>query len=390
MVAEASRPGCCGDLAGIAMDISAVRSEFAVVKRLAYFNHAAVSPLPERTLHAMERSIGRAAREGVHGHAAWTADHDGLRRATARMLGCAASEIAITKNTSEGLSAIATGLEWKRGDVIVGLESDFPANYVPWRRLTERAGVRFRNLKLRRGGLELEDLDRACRGARLAALSYVHFLTGFRWDLEAAGEVCRRRGCALVVDAVQGMGAFPIDVKRAGVHALSASAHKWLLGPEGCAVLYIDRDWMPSVRPTEFGWASLQGFEQYRSDGDLHPTARRFECGTLNSAGCAGMRASLEWLNEVGTDQASSRIHRLAERLLEGARDKGYQAAADRRRGNGSGIVSLRKEGLQPAAVVDRLLRAGVSTADRLGWVRVAPHFYNTAGEIDRLLNLLP
>ncbi len=372
------------------MKTASIREQFPVTAEYAYFNHAAIAPLPRRTEEAMRAHLDDAMRHGVHGYGRWVEQHEGLRRATAAMLHCDASEIAITKNTSEGLCAVANGLDWRSGDVVVGLDSDFPANYVPWRELQNRRGVRFRSLRLRQGVLQLEDLDRACKGARVAALSYVHFLTGFRWDLRAAGEICRRRGCALVVDAVQGMGAFPISVKDAGVHALSASAHKWLLGPEGCGVLYVDSDWMPAVEPVEFGWASLQGFEDYRSDGGLQPGARRFECGTLNSVGCAGLRASMENLNQVGTDTTSSAIHALAERLLEGALSRGYEAAAPRRRDNGSGIVSLRKRGLASADVVAELFRNRVSAADRMGWVRVAPHFYNTVEEIDKLLELLP
>ena len=215
---------------------------------------------------------------------------------------------------------------------MVGLDSDFPANYVPWRELQTRHRVRFRTLELRNGTLDLEELDRACRGARLAALSFVHFLSGFRWDLQAVGEVCRRRDCRLAVDAVQGMGAFDIDVKACGIHALSASGHKWLLGPEGCAVLYVDRDWMPDLLPPELGWASLEGFESYRSDGGLQPDARRFECGTLNTVGCAGLRTSLQLLNGIPAATRSDTIHALAEHVLRGALDRGYTAAARRDR----------------------------------------------------------
>ena len=367
-----------------------MREQYPVTAELAYFNHAAISPLPRRTARAMREQVSDAMRTGVHGYARWEREHDGLRRATAEMIGAAPAEIAITKNTSEGLCTVANGIDWRPGDVVVGLESDFPANYVPWRELQTSRGIRFRSLQMHDGVLHLEDLDRACRGARVAALSYVHFLTGFRWDLTAVGEICRRRDCALVVDAVQGMGAFPIRVKEAGIHALSASGHKWLLGPEGCAVLYVDRDWMPNVRPVEYGWASLEGFETYRSDGNLQPGARRFECGTLNSVGCAGLRASMESLNARGTESISAAIQGLVERLLAGAQAKGYEAAAARERDNGSGIVSLRKEGVGSAEIVSDLLRQRVSTADRMGWVRVAPHFYNTIEEIDRLVDLLP
>ena len=372
------------------MQSADAREQFPVCSRYAYFNHAAIAPLPRVSADAMRAQVTDSAQHGVHGFQRWSEDHAGLRRATAEMLGCDAAEIAISKNTSAGLCAVANGLDWRPGDVVVGLESDFPANLVPWRELGPRSGVRFRSLQLRDGELDLEELDRACKGARLAALSYVHFLTGFRWNLEAAGEICRRRGCLLVLDAVQGLGAFPIDVRAAGVHALSASGHKWLLGPEGVAVLFIDREFMDQLPPTELGWASLQGFEEYRCDGALHPDARRFECGTLNSAGCAGLRASVEMLNRVGTPATEAAIHALAERLVKGAGAKGYEFAAPRRRESGSGIVSMKKPGADPAAVTAMLLANGVSVSERLGWIRAAPHFYNTAEELDRLVRLLP
>lgn len=372
------------------MDTASTRKRFPVTSRYAYFNHAAISPLPQASAAAMRAQVSETMQHGVHGFERSKEEYDGLRREAAAMLGCDAAEIAIGKNTSEGLCAVANGIDWREGDVVVGLESDFPANYVPWRALGPRRGVRFRSLRPRDGLLDLEDLDRACKGARLAALSYVHFLTGFRWNLEAAGEICRRRGCLLVVDAVQGMGAFPVDVRKAGIHALSASGHKWLLGPEGVAVLYVARDFMEALRPAQLGWASLQGFEQYRSDGGLQPDASRFECGTLNTAGCAGLRASMEMLNRTGTGAASAAIHGLAERLALGAAAKGYEFAAPRTRESGSGIVSMRKRGVDPAAAAATLLRHGVSVAERLGWIRAAPHFYNSAAEIDLLVRLLP
>ena len=370
--------------------IRAMREQFPVAAEYAYFNHAAIAPLPKRTAEAMRAQVSDAMRHGVHGFARWTEECAALRRAAAKMLGCGPDEIGIMKNTSEGLSAVANGVAWRRGDVVVGLESDFPANYVPWRALCDRRGVRFRSLRLRNGSLDLDDLDRACRGARLAALSYVHYLTGFRWDLAAVGEICRRRGCLLVLDAVQGMGAFPIDVKRCGVHALAASGHKWLLGPEGSAVFFVDRHFMPELTPSELGWASLAGFEEYRSDGDLRPDASRFECGTLNAVGCAGLRTSIELLNGVGVTVTSESIHAVVERLADAAAAKGYELAAARRRATGSGIVSLRKEGIDSGATVRKLLESRVSVADRHGWIRFAPHFYNTTDEVDRLAELLP
>lgn len=372
------------------MSPATFREQFPVADEYCYFNHASIAPLPRVAAEAMQAQVDDVLRHGVHGFRRWMEDCAGLRRAAAAMLGCTPAEIAITKNTSEGLAAVANGVDWRPGDIVVGVAADFPANYLPWEVLRARRGVRFRSLELRNGALDLDELDRACTGARLAALSYVHFVTGFRWDLAAVGEICRRRGCRLVVDAVQGLGVFPVDVKACGVHALAASGHKWLLGPEGCAVFYIDRDWMPEVEPMEFGWTNVTGCEAYRSDGGLRPDAGRFECGTLNSAGCAGLRASLEMLNRLGAEAASHAVHALAERVLGGACAKGYRAAAPRNRSNGSGIVALRKPGVDATATVAMLLERRVSVGARLGWIRVAPHAYNTCEEVERLLELLP
>ena len=372
------------------MDTATIRAHFPITSRYAYFNNAAIGPLSRPAAEAMQSQAEVALQHGVHGYSGWEDEYTGLRNEAAAMVGCSPDEVAITKNTSEGLCAIANGLDWHSGDIVVGLASDFPANYVPWRELQERRGVRFRSLQSRNGRLELEDLDRACKGARLAALSYVHFLTGFRWNLAAVGEICRRRNCLLVLDAVQGMGAFPINVKACGVHALAASAHKWLVGPEGCGVLYVDREVMPQIEPVEFGWASLEGFEEYRHDGGLQPTARRYECGTLNSTGCAGLRASLALLNRISPESSSVHIHALADRLLSGALGKGYEAAAKRTHECGSGIVSLRKVGVDSGTAARALFERRVSVAERMGWIRVAPHVYNSPEEIDQLVHLLP
>lgn len=372
------------------MNLLALREQFPVTENYIYLNHAAISPLPKCTAQAMQAQVSDVASNGAHGFQRWLDDSRGLRAEAAEMIACAPDEIAITKNTSEGLSAVANGLDWKPGDAVVCLEQDFPANFLPWRQLQSRRGVRLRGLELVGGALDLDRIDAACAGARLLALSYVHFVTGFRLDLRAVGEICRRRRCLFIVDAVQGMGPFPIDVKEAGIHALSASAHKWLLGPEGCAVFYIDKDFMPAVEPMEFGWTNTEGFENYRRDGRLRAAASRYECGTLNSVGCAGMRASLEFLNAIGAEAAAAHIHALADRLLAGARRKGYAAAAERSRATGSGIVSIRKGGCDSDATVGMLNEHRISTASRLGWVRVAPHVYNTNEEIDRLLELLP
>lgn len=325
---------------------------------------------------------------GSTGFAKWIAEYDAFRASAARLVGGSAAEIAITKNTSEGLSFIANGLDWKSGDVIVAIRGEFPANYFPWTELSRR-GVELRWVELHDGAIDLDELDRACQGARLLAVSYVQYLSGFRLDLDRAGEICRRRGCLFVVDAVQGLGAFPVDVESSAIHALSVSGHKWLLGPEGVGFLYIAKELMPHVAPVEMGWTNVSGFPSYSSRRELRPDAGRYECGTLNTIGCFGLRASLDLFLEVGQPLIADRIHALAERLIEGAREIGYETIRERDRDSGSGIVTIRKPGADSDRTAARLAARQTSVAARHGWIRASPHFYNEPEDVDRLLEQL-
>src|SRR6202012_5597030 len=177
----------------------------------------------------------------------------------------------------------------------------------------------------------LDRIDQAARGARLLAISFVQYLTGHRANLVAIGEICQRRGVIFFVDAIQGLGAFPVDVRAAHIDALAADGHKWLLGPEGCGVLYIRRDRQDEIEPVEFGWTNVAKYYDYSSrDMALRPDAGRYECGTLNTIGCYGLRASLELLLEIGVEKIADAVRALGDRIAEGATAKGYQVLGRR------------------------------------------------------------
>src|SRR5262249_22226144 len=156
----------------------------------------------------------------------------------AKLINADPTEIAIVKNTSEGISMVAQGIDWAPGDKVIAFEEEFPANYYPWQRLEARGVV----VKFLSVNDSLERIEQECQGARLLTISYVQYLSGFRTNLKALGEICARQKCFFFVDAIQGMGVFPIDVRESRIHALAADGHKWMLGPEGCGVLYVQRD----------------------------------------------------------------------------------------------------------------------------------------------------
>jgi selenocysteine lyase/cysteine desulfurase len=279
------------------------------------------------------------------------------------------------------------GLDWRPGDRIVAFREEFPANYFPWKLLEAgRCNVDWLSVHE-----PLESIDTACRGARLLAISFVQYLSGFRADLNALGRICHSHGCFFLVDAIQGLGAFPLDVHTAHIDALAADGHKWMLGPEGCGILYVRQDRQDSVFPKEFGWTNVAGYNDYASrDMTLRADAGRYECGTLNTIGAYGLRASLELLLEIGVDRIGPVVQALTDQLAEGATRKGYAVLAEREPGNTSGILAINKPGLDSHAVVHKLKEQGIVAAPRQGWVRLSPHFYISPEEIDRVIAALP
>jgi selenocysteine lyase/cysteine desulfurase len=363
------------------------RPDFPVTKNLVYLNHAAVSPLCRPAADAM-RSLATDAEEfGSLHYSQWMAAYDSLRLQSAQMLNADPREIAIVKNTSEGIATIALGLDWRPGDRIVAFHGEFPANQYPWIRLASK-GVQITWLH---PDAPLDEIDRAAKGARLLAISFVQFLSGFRADLQAIGEICHRHGVFFFVDAIQGLGAFPLDVRQCRIHAAAADGHKWLTGPEGCGILYIQHDRQDQIEPVEFGWTNTASHQDYASrDMTLRPDAGRFEPGTLNTIGCFGLAAAFQFLNQIGVENIAPVVVSLADQIAAGAQAKGYELLSPRTPATAAGIVSIRKDGIDSRLLWKDCKDHGFTTAPRAGWLRVSPHFYVSPAEIQRFIDVLP
>jgi cysteine desulfurase/selenocysteine lyase len=225
----------------------------------------------------------------------------------------------------------------------------------------------------------------------LLAISFVQYLSGHRVDLGLLGQICHLRRCLFFVDAIQGLGAFPVDVRKARIHALAADGHKWLLGPEGCGILYVHKDLQDQLKPALLGWTNFAHHNDYASrDMTLRPDAGRYECGTLNTVGCYGLRAAIEFLLEIGIDKIGAEVQACADQIADWVEEKGYEVMGKRTRTNGAGIVSFRKAGVDSRAIVAALKQEGIIAAARQGWVRASPHFYNGPDDVKKLLGALP
>src|SRR5215468_11335713 len=317
---------------------SEIRKLFPVTQNYIYLNHAAVCPISIPVYERMQRHTRDLLENGSVHFREWGAAVRQTRELAARFINAAPEEIAFAPNTSAGLAMIANGLDWRAGDNIVTADCEFPANVIPWMRIKREFGVEVKMARERDCRLEAEEIlalidDRT----RVVALSFVEFASGFRNDLAAIGRHCRERDVLFVVDAIQGLGALGLDVEACAIDALSADAHKFLLGPDGVALFYVSSRAMVRVKPTLVGWLSVKDPEDYLNyDQPYASNARRFESGALNTAGVAGLGAAIELFLQIGVEKIEGYLldlgDYLCERLRESSRgslmDQGYRVAS--------------------------------------------------------------
>ena len=371
-----------------------LQAAFDRVPPLIYFNHAACAPLAGPVAAAMSGFMDEASRQGSVGFAAWLERREATRAAAARLLGAAPGEVALTTSTSHGLLTVAEGLDWRPGDGVVVIEGDFPADLMPWYRL-ERRGVRVTLLPRRQGRVDAAAILGAVDGAtRLLAVPWVLYDNGCRIDLAALGAGLaaanrgRERPVLLCVDAIQGLGAFPIDVERWGLDFLAADSHKWMLGLEGIGVFYCRRSALALLdSPWLSWWSRADAFAPWSPDAPLQPDARRFELASMPTVGIYGLHAALELLLEAGPERMAERILELTAALGAGLAERGWRLHSPMETaGERSGIVAASHPGLPAREVVGRLGEAGVSVTARAGAVRFSPHAWNTLDEVNTVM----
>lgn len=373
------------------MEINKIRRLFPVTRHWIYMNHAAVAPVSTRVARAMNGFLRDQLENGSANWKGWFETYARGRSLVARLVNGHADEIAFVKNTSEGVSLIANGLRLLPSDVVAVAQPEFPSNVYPWLALARR-GIRVKWIPEVRGRIPLDEIRRVLRRhPKVLALSFVEFLSGFRNDLVEIGKMCEEFSVFFFVDAIQGLGAFPVDVRGARIDALACDSKKWLLGPEGAGFLFCSRRAQERIDVTVHGWTSVQNPTDFFARSIVYPpSARRFEPGGLNTVGIYGLAAALELVEEIGLGAISDRLLALTDRLAEGLRSRGYRLLSPRGENERSGIVSFKHSRIGSERIVMALQSKSVVCAARLGHVRLSPHYYLTEDEIDRALAALP
>lgn len=370
-----------------AADWNAFRRRMPAARRWAYFDHAAVAPLSGPAADSLNAWTSDVLENGDTHWPMWAGRLEQVRRQGAAMFNGTVEETALVRNTTEGINLVAEGFPWQPGDNVVLPADEFPSNRYPWQHLASR-GVEARLVPMTGTEDDLQKIEAACDGrTRIVAASWIGYATGRRLDPAALAEVAHRNGALLFLDAIQGLGVFPLDVKAANVDFLAADGHKWLLGPEGAGLFYVRRELLDTLRPLGIGWNSVvDGHDFAQTQWRLKPTAARYEGGTPNMGGFVALGASLSLLAEYESAAVAERVLKLADATAEGLRKVGCvvhrEACAERN----SGIVSFELPERNPTLVRKHLLDAGVVVSCRAGRLRVSPHAYNNEDDVERLI----
>ncbi len=365
----------------MSVDWSALRKDFPVTRKWLYLDHASAGPLPKLVYEE-----GMACLKEYHtlsdlSFDRWIERREEVRRKVARLIGAKPQEIGFTHSTSEGMNIIADHLAHAR-EVVVG-ELEFPSSTVPWL----YRGLPVRWVRARDGLLPVKDYQKKMgkRGGVVLS-SYVQFINGFRQDLIALGAA--KKSHSFVVNATQGLGVFPIDVRSCRIDALATNSYKWFLGGYGGGFVYISEKLLAAGKPAYAGWRSVRSKTPYGNrDFTLREDAARCEYGCPNFLNIFMMGRVLDYQREIGYDNIRRRILALTDELIQGLQALGLTIASPLLKEHRSGIVVFAHPA--PMALAKQLLRRRVFVSPRGAGIRVAPHFYNNSADIQKFLRIL-
>lgn len=368
-----------------------IATEFPEQPNHIYLNHAAVAPWPKRSADAVCDFARENLQYGAKHYPRWLEVEGQTRQLLARLINApAADDIALLKNTSEGLSFIAYGLDWQAGDNIVISDEEFPSNRVVWQSLAH-LGVEVREINLGKCDQPEQALLAATDSrTRLLSISSVQYASGLRMKLETLGKFCHQHDILFCVDAIQSLGALDFDVQACHADFVVADGHKWMLGPEGVALFYVRPKLRPTLKLHEFGWHMLQYASDYqRKQWQATETAQRFECGSPNMLGIHALHASLSLLQEIGIPQIETEIIERSCYLIELIHQAPELELLSREDPDRiSGIINFTHRETAPEVLHKQLMQDGVICAARGRGVRFSPHFYTPLPQLAQAVKL--
>jgi cysteine desulfurase / selenocysteine lyase len=362
-------------------EADSVQALYPGTREQSYLDAAAIGLVSTRVEAAVADVLREHALRGKAAAAAWTANADRTRGLVAELIGGRARNVAFTLNTSTGNALVANGIDWTDGDNIVAPADEFPSNFYPWAQL-RRHGVEVREVPMIDGHADLDLLPGLIdANTKVVAISAVQYTSGYRYDLGRLGDFCRSRDALLVVDGTQAAGAMVIDADAAGIDALVVSAHKWMNGPLGIGFVHLSDRAMDRLHPSTVGWLSVEHPYDFDHEPRLAADGRRFESGTENAAGIAGLAAAITIVLELGRHTVEATVLDRTAELQELVAAAGLRVLRGPDRSEWSGIL-ITTTGSDDAALYRRLIDNDVRCSLRATGVRFSPHYYNTPDDL--------
>jgi cysteine desulfurase / selenocysteine lyase len=371
-----------------------MKAYFQLDENIIHLNHAAVAPWPVVTRNAVIAFARENAATGSQHYDRWMQTEQQLKHRLMQLINAVSiDEIAILKNTSEGLSLIAQGLTFQAGDNIVIPAEEFPSNRVAWQALTAQ-GVDVRLIPVQDTAEPEQALIAAMdTHTRLLSCSSVQFARGLRLDLLRIGNACRQNATLFCVDAIQSLGAIAFDVQACQADFVVADGHKWMCGPEGTALFYCRKPVQDELQLQQYGWHMLKdafNFSHQDTAIEFADNAQRFECGSPNMMGITALNASLELLLDIG-------IGTIQEKVTENVRylSDQLQSFSDitilspTEPGRYAGIITFQKRAVDNVKLYQHLQHNNVICAYRGDGIRFSPHFYTDKAKMDKALNMV-
>ena len=367
------------------------RKFFPIVENQMYLNHAACSPMSTKVKNAIEEFLHLRNAEKADDFKTDLLEARNLRETIAELLNSSPERIALTSNTTHGINIFASGLQWKEGDEILISKMEFPANVYPYLNL-QKKGVKIRWMPEKDGRIPLKYITTFVNDkTRLLSLSYIQYLNGYKADLQAIGKFCKENNIIFIVDGIQGLGAFQIDLEKTHIDGIATGGHKWLMSPKGTGFVYVSENLQGQINQSHLGWLSVENpFDFHNYDQSLDETAHRYELATPNQIGIYGMNAAIKLLLEVGIARISKHLTDITGFLRGELESSGYETFTtfeDRERG--AIVLFSAGDPDKNQEIFKDLLKKGITISFREGNLRLSPHFYNTKEDLAQFMDYL-
>src|SRR5918997_2022727 len=376
----------------MAVALESQRHLFEIPEEISYLNCAYMSPQLRTVRAAGEKAIARKSRPWEIFPRDFFENSETARKLFARVVSGDAEGVAIIPSVSYGMAVATTNVPLEAGQSIVMLEEQFPSNVYPWRELAKRKEadvvIAPRPADHDWAGAVLERVDER---TAVVAVPNCHWTDGSLVDLARVGKRAREIGAALVVDGIQSLGAYPFDVGEVRPDFLVVSSYKWLLGPYGLGFMYVGEEYREGI-PIEHNWINRRGSENFSGLVDyqdaFQPGARRYDVGersnfVLLPMANEALRQILDW----GVENVSETIGELTDLIEEEAKKRGIEAIPAKRRARH--MVGIKLGSAAPEDLAPRLAGEDIFVSVRGESMRVSPHLYNTAEDVNRLFAAL-